>query len=70
MTVQEALLTALRKRDAKAVGDVVDFLRNRRFHYDSILKLAQSIDPNLTRAEWDAMLYESDCLESGEDING
>ena len=60
-----AFARAIRERDARAVGRMVDVLRFRhRANYAECFALAHELT-GIAEAEWDELLYAADQLEDG-----
>jgi hypothetical protein len=59
-TVQELLARAIDTKDAKLAGQLCDKLRREGCNYNEILARVQAARPNVTAAEWDALMFEAD----------
>lgn len=64
MTIEEAIRRAVKLRDSRAAGAVVDTLRAVGWTYDKILARVQSLHPDVTPGDWDHLLAECDERES------
>ena len=60
MKLRDIIELAVDNGDVKAAGRVADFLRDYGFNYNEILQFVQRTRPNITKAEWDGLLYESE----------
>lgn len=60
----DPIATAIDKHDARLAGRIVDVLRARGATYNDILELVRLTRPEVTAADWDALLAEADDLES------
>jgi len=63
-TFREAFAQAVRDRDARRVGRMVDALRFQRgVNYGQCFALARELT-GISETEWDELLYEADHLEA------
>ena len=67
ITVQAMIAKAIDTRNAKLAGEIADLLRQQGCNYHEVLQRVQAERPNVTEAEWAALLYES---EEEETRNG
>ena len=60
-TVEEVIEIAIDNHDARAAGRVVDHLRFKHgYTYSQVLDQVKAVRPNVTQAQWDALLAEAD----------
>lgn len=61
MKMREAIARAVENQDARLAGALSDVCRFRLgLNYQETLELVQSVRPEVTPAEWDALLYVAD----------
>lgn len=66
MKATEAVILAIDKGDARAAGALADTFRRKGRTYAQVLAFVRTVRPNVTAAEWDALLYEADTMDSGD----
>jgi hypothetical protein len=65
-TLRELANQAVDASDVRAAARLVDAMRARGFTYACVLAFVQRSRPNVTPAEWDALLYQADEAEVQE----
>lgn len=64
MTLRELANLAVDASSPLHAGRLVDALRARGLTYNCVLQFVQRSRPNVTAAEWDALLYQADEQET------
>lgn len=62
--VNDMIAKAIDTNNAKLAGQIADHLRMNGENYDNILHRVQSVRPNVTADQWEALLYESESEET------
>ena len=67
MKVRELANRAVDNQDPRAAKVLVEYLRlHHGFRYADVLAFVQHKRPHVTAADWDALLYEADQLDTGD----
>ncbi len=64
MTLGDKIRDAIKRNDATAAGWAADLMRNMGLNYSQSFQVVQKAAPETELADWDALLYESDRLDS------
>lgn len=63
LTIDDAIAKAIDEQIPKLAIRIAEKLRMQGCNYDGVFKRVQSVRPNITLPEWDALLYEGDSSE-------
>ena len=59
-TLSLMIIVAVQGKDPEAAGGVVETCQARGLNYNQIFEAVMAVCPDITRASWDALLYEAD----------
>lgn len=59
-TVNDVIKQMIEKKDPKLTASVVDTLRGKGLTYNDIKSRAQTIDPSMTDADFESLMFDAD----------